>query len=358
VKLFWRNRTRLWCTTVLAGTSLAAPIAAQPFVSWRYGATGSPVSKVAIAQLKTDWVVTAAVNGNHDFAIHSYEKSADSNKLIRKDAAATGEVKDVKLAGLDSSHVLAAMINSSGLLQLRVWHVDSTGHLTRLGTSFGTSCKTVSVTALSSKQAVTAVTDSLGRLQVDAWEITSSGDIIEEGSVTDVAVTQAAIAAIGNSEVFVAARNSAGDLLMESWFVSSAGTVTFQHEATAGGIDQVDISGGLGYAFTGLRNGSGKIEMILWNTDASGNIIRQESASAESIQRVAVYANVTVAEDSSGNMTVGMWGDQGTFEQEATAIHGTANLIGIAPLASGLVVTASRNSSGDFAVNVWKYGSH
>jgi hypothetical protein len=353
----WRSAS-LAKTALIVGflTASSAGAFAQPFIHWEHGGTAAAVKKLSIAQLKDNWVVTGFRNADDNIEMVSWENT--SSKLAKRyGVIVTGGIIDVKLTDLDSSHVLAAMIRPDNALELRVWHVDSNGKLTREGEAFGLDpVQTVEVAAIGAKQVVTAVTDSGGRLNVAAWQITSSGDIVLEGSVTDVAVTQATVASVGNGEVLVGARISVGDLLMESWSVTPGGAVTFLHHLTAGGIGGVDISGGAGYAFTGLRNASGKIEVIYWNLDASGNIIRQMSASSESVKTVAISANVTVAEDSSGNLTTGTWDNIDTFEQDATASHGKATLVSIAPISSGQVATASRNSAGDLEVDVWSYG--
>jgi CubicO group peptidase (beta-lactamase class C family) len=221
---------------------------------------GVPVSKVAATRLagfgSTDGRVAIAVrNGDGNLRVSVWEFHNNGNQVVEIDSITAGAISDVAIQGLDTSGVMnqatrfvTAVRNASGLLQVDVWDVDSTGHLTRRGKA---TADAVSADSLKGKIAI-------GRFDDD--------------------------------DFFTAAIGSDGKLDVIHWTVNAAGNLTKGDQVEAGSVKGIATSN----TKTVLRQSDDKFKLINWRL-VNGQLERYGETSSGEISQVAAAGNVLCA---------------------------------------------------------------
>ena len=360
----------------LASTSLVLTQTVQHDVISLSSTTDGAVSTVSIAQLKNDWVVTAARNGSGDLEVMTWQNSPPSAVCcsVTNTGSATGAaINNVAIADLDSSHVVTAANTTAGTLRVSVWNVSSTGAITRQGTILGiaTGTQDVAITGLNGTQVVTAVTNTAGNLTLNTWKVDSLGNITAQGTITGAAGTQAVITAMTNNQVVTALRTSAGNLMLSSWGVDGSGTITHQNDASAGAISAVAITEwtagtpAQAYCVTPVVNGSGKLQVYDWTVDpGTGAITKFSSATAGAASQVAAATLqdllFTPIVNGSGNLQADAWQSPALkATSPLTDSSHAATAVAACPLdvSESVSVTATRNGKGNLQLNVWQFVS-
>jgi len=355
---------------LMAACMAAAPASAQDFIEYQYGASPGAVRSVSVANLKPNGVVTGVGNSAGNLELIVWK--SNGTELLRKGSATDTAFRDIGSApvstlAMNGKSVITA-VAVSGEVELILWSVSSSGAVTPVMApdpwtfaGYGTSAR---LAKIDSTHFLLAVVNNQGILYVSSWETEGGGvQVLDQLSVATGAVgTYAAVAAVSPAEFVTALRTSAGDLQLDSWQVGENYRISHQAMNSAGGISQVDMAvwGAEAYLATVVINSLGDLEVIDWSVDpGDGTIARESSENLGSVGQVAAspigYELFTASVNSSGHVDAGVWNNNGTqITQGASTQEEAATLVSAAPLSAGYsTVTASRTAAGNLQVDVW-----
>jgi len=347
---------------LLGACMAAATASAQDFIEYAYGNSAGAVHSVSVANLRTDWVATGVTNsaGNLELIVWA-SNGIEGTQLLRKGSAtdtALGNLGSapVTTLALTSKYVITAVV-LNGTVIFVPWSVSSTGAVTPgmwVNAAFGTSAR---MAQIDSTHFLLAVVDGQGALSLSTWVATST-ELNELSQITGAAATYASVIAVSTQYV-TAIRTTAGDLQLDSWLVSESYGISHQSIISAGGISQVDMAVWSWGVATVVRNSLGDLEVIDWFVDAvDGTFTRGESAKLGAVSHVAASTIsgdlFTASVNSTGDVDTGIWASNGVqLTEGASASEEAATLVSAAPLSSLYTVTAARTAAGNLQVDVW-----
>jgi len=339
-------------TGALLGLLAAATVCAQsPTITPVYGSSkAGAVSQVSIVALQPGWLVTAVKNSSGNLQLIVWHDTGTA--IIRKgsykaEAITYGPV----VAALNSNLVVTAAFNSAFQLELDSWNVSSTGAITHLSRfdagMFGNS---VAITASAACGCAVTATNGSSNLDESVWWVSPAGLITVGPSISTGS---------GNIDQVAIASESpgAGELdLMNA--VSAGGTLdvtpaVFEFEALlTGGVCTGYLSHDcFGFPPSGIAGAGaiGQLAVAYWYSTPT-------VLAADLIYTTAVV-------NGSGNLELISWDDDLSLENTARLASGTAGAasqvalttLGPAPAGPGgpLPVTAVVNGKGNLSVEVW-----
>jgi hypothetical protein len=369
----------LWSTHYSKAQTVPQPL---------YGSSAGIVNAVSVATTlpvvtssggtQAAYLVAAVVNSNRKLEVIVWQ---DTGKALNRLALAPVPPQPTSKTGvaateLDANRVVTADCDSTGVLSIDTWNINSSGAVLENSASTAPNTATaVSIARLNSSEVITAIETFKGELVIEAWEISSSGlPTLAAIAYSDV-ISEVAIAALSDNQVATAVRNSKGDLEVLVWAVG--GTVINRligSEVTAGPVSQVSIAGAGGNAYTSVINSMGDLEVIYWTVKRTGlhsvAISRTDSGTADPASRVASC----LLSSASSNPITAVCGGSSYLEVEAwtsalprathTTYHTISPITSVATTTTGsdpnfdYFATAVRSSTGDLEVQKWAYALH
>jgi hypothetical protein len=318
------------------------------------------------------YLVAAVINSNRKLEVIAWQDTGRAlNRLTLAPIPPQSTSKTgVAATELDANRVVTADCDSTGVLSIRTWEINSGGAVLENSASTAPNTATaVSIARLSSTEVITAIETSKGELAVEVWKVSSSGLPTFAGSASGGVISGVSIAAINASQAATAVRNSKGDLEVIVWDIG-AGTVTrpVGGDVTAGPVSQVSIAAAEGNAYSSVINSKGDLEVIYWSVKSTGpNLVaisRTDSGTAGPASRVAscLVASTPITAVSGGSSFLGVeaWTDANPDATHTT--YNTMNAItSVAATTTGseyyfdYFATAVRKSDGDLEVQKWAY---
>lgn len=288
--------------------------------------------------------------------------------------ASAGEVQEVALTRT-GSHIVTALRNGSGNLEVIVWELAADGSVTRKGSATGGAGSQISCTDWPQGPGiVTAMRTATGVMQISSWKIGADATIQhaadgDGGPIGEVKISSPS----GFAGVVTPVRTASGDLKVIAWKVSASGSFTRTDDASAGACSKLAIAalpaaGGVSRFVTALRDGSGNLELITWSVTSAGILSRLHEAGAGGIAAVALAARssssadlFSVTQGPAGDLTVIGWSlaDDGTLARLATAQGGNvSNVEAITwkPDVHSYIVAALRSDTGLLKLIAWRNG--
>jgi murein DD-endopeptidase MepM/ murein hydrolase activator NlpD len=210
-------------------------------IAWQADASAGTISRLgedvgsttrAVALAETVFfpgVVAAVRTGSDTLSLISFGVSAGGFVDREDDETLNVPIRTVAVTRIGShdgrDRLVTAAERLDGDLEVTAWEVDSTGHVTRLGTTTAGPATAVSVSAASAEHALTVISDGGGDLKLIAWHVDGAGNLVRRanaqgGGATATAAAFAPPVGFGNPAYAVTAVRTASDALkLISWQV-------------------------------------------------------------------------------------------------------------------------------------------
>ncbi|MGO8974259.1 MAG: hypothetical protein ACLQJ0_19050 [Steroidobacteraceae bacterium] len=253
-----------FATSLIAGFTLAGGIVqaqAPQYVADAstdaYGeATAIATTTPSLTDAQSSYVVAAFPDADGDLEIKAWQDTTSKLVKIGEYPAGGNPIAAVAAVGLDSSHVMTADVDQTGILSLMTWTLGGSEAITALNgydSPAGTAnqnASSIGVAALSATQVVTASEDNLQNLILQAWTVgDTSAQPVKFGPETNAGfVGQLSIAALDSQTLITATTNKKDYLVITTWGVSSSGVQMqdqyVQKTQVAGTTGTVSIAAG------------------------------------------------------------------------------------------------------------------
>ncbi|MEM1203840.1 MAG: hypothetical protein AAGN66_11475 [Acidobacteriota bacterium] len=280
-------------------------------------------------------LVTAYREGDGDLRLRGWTVSmpifGGSPHLNERSSKGAGAVSDVSLArhrAPDGERgVVTAVRDSHGDLKVIGWRVNAGASIiTRAGDAGGEAATKMRVVSLPAGDfpgfpgVVVAYRNSDGDLRVRAYEVGDGLDSITPrgedggGEVWQVSLAPVEVFAGNDRMVVTAVRTADGNLKLSTWEIDPAGQVQRIANASAGGVQLVEIVPGnpgvpvwRDKVVTLVRDDDGDLRLLAWRVDNSGNLYRVGDIKAGGISDLAG----TFVEKGGNQFLVGAFRDSG-----------------------------------------------
>jgi len=242
-----------------------------------YSSTLGPVNNLSIAELQTNWVVTAAQNATDNLELTVWNNTGTA-LVPTSDLNSSTVVTAVHTTDLDPNRVVTVVINKATLeMQLDVWLVTlPAGTIVQQNAPITISGKatSVSITTLDSAHVATAAIIG-GALHVNVFNISPTGVITKGGGATGGPATEnASIVTVSPSLVVSAVGNASKGLEVTAWGIG-AGTVTKFGSATPGLLaSKIEAAYWAPYVVTEFINSNKSLELMAWSV-SGGAVVAQ-----------------------------------------------------------------------------------
>jgi hypothetical protein len=373
-------------TSLIAGFALAsgavraqAPHYLYDASTDAYGeATAVATTTPSLTDPRSSYVVAAIPYANGDLEIKAWQDTKLKLVEIGHYHAGGNPISAVAAVGLDSSHVVTADVDQTGIFSLNTWTLGGSVPIIALN-GYDSPANTaapssVGVTALGATQVVTASQDNLQNLILQAWTVgdTSAQPVKVGTEANGGPVLQLSIAALDSQTVITATTNENDDLVITTWGVSSAG-VQMQDQyleptQVSGTTPDVSIAAGsVTYylarfpyvttsrtAVTPIVNTSDVLEVFYWTISSAGKI----SKSGVKVGSLSTQARVTAACMLPANVPMSVnngqdgygWDvDVGWFGVTGESTHNVVKNVST-DLGSGISNVAAATAGDDFNV--------
>jgi hypothetical protein len=338
------------------------------------GATAVATTTPSSTDPRSNYVVAAVPYASGDLEIKAWHDTTTELVEIGHYHAGGNPISAVAAVGLDSSHVVTADVDQTGIFSLNTWTLGGTAVITALNgydspaNTAGPNASSVGLAALSPTQVVTASQDNLQNLILQAWTVgDTSAQPVKFGPETNgKLVDQLSIAVLDSQTVITATTNENGYLVITTWGVSSAGVQMqdqyVQRTEVTGGTPDVSIAAGTvthyvaifpyvtssREAVTPIVAGSVN-EVLYWTISSSGKISKptvkvgsldtQARVTAACMLPANVPMSVNNGQDGAGwDVDVGWFGVTG---------ESTDNVV--SGLGSGVSNVAAATAGDDFS---------
>ena len=185
---------------LLAACMAAATASAQDFIEYAYGNSAGAIHSVSVANLRTDWVATGVTNsaGNLELIVWA-SNGTNGMKLLRKGSATDTTLGNlggapVSTLALTGNFVITA-VAAAGEVRLVPWSVSSTGAVTEGAHSSAGPGTSARMAQIDSTHFLLAVVGNQGVLELSNWVATST-EIGKLSQITGAAATSAAVIAV------------------------------------------------------------------------------------------------------------------------------------------------------------------
>jgi hypothetical protein len=372
-------------TSLIAGFALAsggvraqAPQYLYDAYTDAYGeATAVATTTPSLSNPRSSYVVAAIPYATGNLEIKAWQDTTAKLVEIGHYHAGGNPISAVAAVGLDSSHVVTANVDVTGIFSLNTWTLGGSVPIIALN-GYDSPANTaapssVGVTALGATQVVTASQDNLQNLILQAWTVgdTSAQPVKFGPEANGGAVLQLSIAALDSQTVITATTNEKDDLVITTWGVSSAGVQMqdqyVQPTQVSGSTPDVSIAAGTvthfaaifpyvtssRVAVTPIVNTGDVVEVLYWTISSSGKI----SKPTVEVGSLNTQARVTAACMLPGNVPMSInngqdgygWDvDVGWFGITGESAHNVISDVA-SDLGSGVSNVAAATAGDDFS---------
>jgi hypothetical protein len=372
-------------TSLIAGFALAsgavraqAPQYLYDAYTDAYGeATAVATTTPSLSNPRSSYVVAAIPYATGNLEIKAWQDTTAKLVEIGHYHAGGNPISAVAAVGLDSSHVVTADVDVTGIFSLNTWTLGGSVPIIALN-GYDSPANTaapssVGVTALGATQVVTASQDNLQNLILQAWTVgdTSAQPVKFGPEANGGAVLQLSIAALDSQTVITATTNEKDDLVITTWGVSSAGVQMqdqyVQPTQVSGSTPDVSIAAGTvthfaaifpyvtssRVAVTPIVNTGDVVEVLYWTISSSGKI----SKPTVEVGSLNTQARVTAACMLPGNVPMSInngqdgygWDvDVGWFGITGESAHNVISDVA-SDLGSGVSNVAAATAGDDFS---------
>ena len=296
-----------------AGSLLIAASAQANSPTYLYGRsvpfTGSVAAVAATTASdenpRSQFVLTAVPNSMGGLEVTGWQDVSTEYKSSLRWDLGGGQVVSVAAAGIDSSHVVTADVDSDGVLAVDTWTLGAPASValtnsyeSPAGTGAGVApVPNLAMVSLGATQVVTAYADRNQNLVVEEWRVgTGSTPAAPIGTTGNAGqVNEVSIAQIDSSTVITAVSTPSNSLEITTWGIDSAGvhmqnkyvmkdavSIAFAGVSIAAGTNATySYIGGIPMmtetrsAVTTTLTLEDDLEVINWKISASGTITQQ-----------------------------------------------------------------------------------
>jgi hypothetical protein len=289
-------------------------------ITRRGDAAGGPVSRISM----TDWpegpgVVTAVRDSDNNLKVIAWKVGGNGNVTRAGDASA-GTIHEVAISSPSGfTGVVTPVVNGSKHLEVIAWKLNSAGQFTRTDSNEAGDCSKVAATSLSATgglaRVAIGVRNGSGDLELIIWTISASGHLTRKGEVTAGSITDVALSFRGgnNADLFSVTTGADGQLTAIGWAMQSDGTLKRLSTGRGGTATSPavtmfhpDIHT---YAVGALRDEGGHLKLIVWRNGTDLTRHGEHTGSAISQVVVTPWSDgvVTAAVDGGSDLRLTSW---------------------------------------------------
>jgi len=354
-------QARILTAGIVASLLAAATAAQAQSLLFRAGSTaGDPASRLSVATVDDEEVVTGTVSGNDPLTLTSWVVS-QSGKFTKQDSEqADGTSSDFVLVNTGATGVVSVVKTAccQGSLRLIDWTVGSSGKIARKGQITAGPIARLAAAAVGDARILTASQDSTGATKLIVWDLNSDGSFTRRGDVTTSKGSAVAVAVLSPTLVASAIRNGAGKLEVSTFSLDAGGHLAALGTATGPAVKTVSAAAtAQDRVTTASQLADGTLAVDAWtasgSTVAPGGTANGGKASDISIALLGGVKAVTALRQEDGTLAVITWRVSDTVKRLDKIAAGAAGAVAMTTVGWDRIVTAVKNAGGALELIDW-----